>query len=464
MTQPFDELERPARKLEAFETSLLGGMMSSQAIQDAVMEVLEPEHFHIGINRYIFEKMRACWHRNEPASMIGICRMVENDPVWKQVGTTAGKYLAAAAADAPLGVRDAMDQARHLRDAYNRKELAQIGATIQNSATNYDPEVSVLDVVDQAETMLFRLVENGEVVRQARSLAELIPATLENIDNARKSGGLVGITTGFHDINRVLHGLMPGNLYIVGARPSMGKTAFAQAIGMAAARAGEPVVLYSMEMTCDQLTARIVASESRVSAHAIAGGKIGRDEEQAIIEAQGRISALPLHIDDTASLSVAALRTRARRMKRRYGVTVVIVDYLQLMQPARKGSNRVEDITEISRGLKSLAKELDVAVVALSQLSRNVEGRDDKRPMLSDLRESGSIEQDADVVMFLYRDEYYLSRKEPREGHLRMEWEQRMAEVRNLADVIIAKNRHGPIDSVRLRFDAALVRFEDFAR
>src|SRR6478735_1573460 len=324
-------------------------------------------------------------------------------------------------------------------------------------------------------------MKEGGAEGKAKSFGE---AAMESIRNAEaalnRGGGLTGMTTGFTALNSRIGGLQRSDLIIVAGRPGMGKSALATNMGFAAAErflqdqsdgieparaAGAPVAIFSLEMSAEQLATRILAEQSQVTAEQIRTGNLQRQEFASFARTADRLNSLPLYIDDTPGLTIAALRARARRLKRQKGIGLVVVDYLQLLQGSGKGSagdNRVQEISEISRGLKQLAKELDLPVVALSQLSRAVEQREDKRPQLSDLRESGSIEQDADIVLFIYREEYYLAARQPADDHPEIDkWREEMARVYGLAEVIVAKQRHGSTGKVRLKFDSRITKFSD---
>jgi replicative DNA helicase len=331
---------------------------------------------------------------------------------------------------------------------------------------------------------LFNLAEGGQVDGGPKKFNDVLKSALDMAEAAyKRDGHVTGVTTGLRDLDRRLGGLQPSDLIILAGRPSMGKTALATNIGFNAAKADKDretgtkhrVAFFSLEMSAEQLAHRIMAEESGVSSDRIRRGDVKQEEFASIVEAAQRMSNVQFFIDDTPAITVPALRTRARRLKRQFGLDLIIVDYLQLMRSAnaRGSENRVQEISEITRGLKAVAKELHVPVLALSQLSRAVENREDKRPQLADLRESGSIEQDADVVMFVYREQYYHERAEPKQRSdesndaffKRMEdWKARGERVHNIADVIIAKQRHGPVGTIELHFDGHITRFSDLIR
>lgn len=325
-----------------------------------------------------------------------------------------------------------------------------------------------------AESKLFNLAESGDMKGGFVTLRDSVMTAIELAEKAYKTDGHVtGVTTGLRDLDRKLGGLQNSDLLIMAARPSMGKTSLAVNIGFNAAKKyaetggkeGGIVGFFSLEMSADQLATRILSDQSGISGDAIKKGNIRQDDFRKFAEASQVLSQIPFHIDDTPALSIGAVRQRARRLKRQHGLNLLIIDYLQLLSgngSRQSTDSRVNEVSEITRGLKAIAKELNIPVIALSQLSRAVEQREDKRPQLSDLRESGSIEQDADVVMFIYREEYYLSRTEPDVGtEKHLEWQDRMGRAHNISETIVAKARHGPIGTVKLYFDPNLTRFSD---
>jgi replicative DNA helicase len=356
--------------------------------------------------------------------------------------------------------------------------------------TAFDPRVedNAATLIEQAEAHLYELAETGRDVGGFRPFSIVLAEAVASAEAAyKREGKLSGVATGLIDLDNLLGGLHRSDLVVLAGRPSMGKTALATTIAFHAAQSyrtepdasGTPVPVdgavvgfFSLEMSAEQLAARILAEAANIRSDHIRRGKLSNEEFMRLVQASRELAAAPMFIDDTPALSVPALRTRARRLKRTHGLSLVVVDYLQLMRPSRRHDNRVQEISEITQGLKALAKEVDAPVLALSQLSRAVELREDKRPMLSDLRESGTIEQDADVVMFVYREEYYLQRSEPQQRQDESEerfkqrgdaWQRRFEAVEGLADIIIAKQRHGPIGNVRLRFVPELTKFEDYA-
>jgi replicative DNA helicase len=404
----------------------------------------------------------------------------------KQVGGPA--YLAQlTGSGAPIiGARDFAAQ---IYDLAQLRALVGVGRVMVERALDTSEEVEPKKQIEEAEAALYRVAEEGGAEGGVKSFASAALEAIKMADKALSSGGgLSGLTTGINAINAKTGGLHNSDLLILAGRPGMGKTSLATNIAFNTARkyvqeiaegvpaeklSGTPVAFFSLEMSADQLATRILAEQSEVSSEALRMGKISREEFRNLARASTELQDLPLYIDDTPGLTIAALRTRARRLKRQRQIGLIVVDYLQLLQGTGKSGgdqNRVQEISEISRGLKTLAKELQVPVIALSQLSRQVESREDKRPQLSDLRESGSIEQDADIVMFVYREDYYLAAKEPREGsesgkgqESYEEWQRQMQEVYGQAELIVAKQRHGATGKVKLRFDARITRFSDLA-
>jgi replicative DNA helicase len=390
------------------------------------------------------------------------------------------RYLADLVDRAPPAAH-AADYGRLVYDLALRRELIRIGGDIATAAQG-DAEHTARDQIEAAEQSLYTLAENGQGSTGFISFADALQGAVEMAAEAySRDGGLSGVSTGLVDLDRMLGGLHPSDLVILAGRPSMGKTALATNIAFSAARSyaydilpdgtrktsnGGVVAFFSLEMSAEQLAMRLLADVSGVPSDRLRKGEIDASEFGRVRDAALEIQEAPLHIDATGGLSIAKLTARARRLKRQSGLDLIVVDYLQLVTAdGSRGDNRVQEVSQITQGLKALAKELKVPVLALSQLSRQVENREDKKPQLSDLRESGSIEQDADVVMFVYREEYYLSRLEPKEGtpeHL--QWQDDVDKVRGTAEVIIGKQRHGPIGTIKLAFNPELTKFGNLAR
>jgi replicative DNA helicase len=463
-------LERtPPHSLEA-EQALLGALLHNNLAFERIAEFLRPEHFSDPSHSRIYEAISHLISRNHSADPITLKEYFDRDDDLSAVG--GGHYLAQLAGSV-ISIINTEDYGRKIYDFYLRRQLIDVGEGVVNEAHTYDLDVSATDQIEFAEKKLFDLATVGQQTRGLMSFSSALKQALNSAEVAyKRDSHVVGVTTGFKKMDEYLGGFHPSDLIILAGRPSMGKTALATNLAFNAARAalekneGAPVAFFSLEMSSEQLANRILGQESGLSSDLIRRGDIGKSDFPRLVEASNRLNSLPFFIDDTPALSVAALRTRARRLMRQEGLGMIVIDYLQLMStPGKKSAeNRVLELSEITRGLKALAKELHVPVLALSQLSRAVELRDDKRPQLSDLRESGSIEQDADVVMFIYREEYYLARKKPTGSDDKIaDWEKSLKGVENLAEVIMAKQRHGPIGTVQLHFEGRLTKFSDLA-
>jgi replicative DNA helicase len=415
---------------------------------------------------------------NRVANPVTLRPLFESDESIKEVGGPAYLAQLTGSGAAVIGARDFAQQ---IYDLALLRALVGVGRDLVEGALDTSEEVAPLAQIERAETELYKVAEEGGAEGKAKSFADATKEALEMAEKALNSGGhLSGFTTGLESLNAKIGGLHKSDLIIVAGRPGMGKSSLATNIAFSAAQrllrdredgidpaksAGAAVALFSLEMSADQLATRILAEQSGISSENLRMGKISQQEFRNLARAAAELQSLPLYIDDTPGLTIAALRTRARRLKRQKGIGMVIIDYLQLLQGSGRGSagdNRVQEISEISRGLKQLAKELDVPVMALSQLSRAVEQREDKRPQLSDLRESGSIEQDADIVLFIYREDYYLAAKQPGDDHPDFAaWQEEMARAYGRAEVIVAKQRHGSTGKVRLKFDSRVTKFSD---
>lgn len=455
--------------LEA-EQALLGAILVNNRTLETVCEFLRPEHFYDPAHGRIFAAANKLIERGQVANPLTLKGYFEADGDLAAVG--GASYLVDLSASVVTTV-NTRDHGKLIRDLYTRRELIEFGERIAATARTQDVDISPADQIQGAERQLFDLATAGEAQRDFVPFGDAIREALDLAETAFRHGGQIsGLATGLRDLDWRLGGLHETDLLILAGRPSMGKTALATNIAFSVASADVSVGIFSAEMSADQLANRIMAAEARVSSEHIRRGAIQEKDFSRLAEIQQRLTALPLYIDDSAALTISAVRSRARRLKRTHGLGLLVIDYLQLLAGSGRSENRVQEISDITRGLKAIAKDLDIPVLALSQLSRAVEQREDKRPLLSDLRESGSIEQDADVVMFVYRDEYYLSRSEPtkradeseeRYYDRKTRWEQRCAEVKDVAEVIVAKQRHGPIGTVRLHFDGQLTRFSDLS-
>lgn len=455
--------------LEA-EQALLGALLHQNNAFERVSDFLRPEHFADPVHGRIFEAISHFINRSQLASPITLNHYFKEDPALQEAG--GATYLAQLATHV-VSLINTADYGKQIYDLHLRRQLVLLGEDIIQEARIHRLGEDALQHIEKAEKQLFDLATTGQGERSFQPFSRALTQALETAQVAfKRDSHVVGVTTGFIDLDKQLGGLHPSDLIILAGRPSMGKTALATNMAFNAALSsmkgkagdGARVAFFSLEMSSEQLALRLLGQESGISSDRIRRGAISQDDFPKFTEVTRQLSGLPLHIDDTPGITVATIRSRARRLQRQEGLGMIVIDYLQLISSGRMNSeNRVQELSEITRGLKTLAKELNVPVLALSQLSRAVEQREDKRPQLADLRESGSIEQDADVVMFVYREEYYESRKKPIEGALdKMDsWQKQMSEVHNLAEVIIAKQRHGPIGSIGLHFQGHLTKFSN---
>ena len=468
------------------EAALLGALMIDNRLVEDIQLKLRPEHFFEPLHARIYESILRLTDSNRIANPVTLKPLFEGDEGMKEVGGPSYLAQLTGSGAAVIGARDFAGQ---IYDLALLRALVGVGRGLVEGALDTSEDVAPLAQIERAESELYRVAEEGGAEGKAKSFAEASKLAVEMAERALNSGGhLSGITTGLEALNTKMGGLHRSDLIIVAGRPGMGKSALGTNMAVAAAKrllrdaedgiapekgAGAGVALFSLEMSADQLATRILAEESRIISENLRTGRISRDEFRNLARAAADLQTLPLYIDDTPGLTIAALRARARRLKRQKGIGMIVVDYLQLLQgTGRNGAeNRVQEISEISRGLKQLAKELNVPVIALSQLSRQVEQREDKRPQLSDLRESGSIEQDADIVLFIYREDYYLKAVEPdypmpnETDKLAKyeEWNAKYSSVAGKADVIVAKQRHGSTGIVRVKFEGSITKFSDLA-
>lgn len=469
---------KPPHNLEA-EQAVLGAILVNNEALDKVLGFLEPDHFFESVHGRIYQTIIKLRERLQAATPITLRPFFEDDPALKEVGGAAS-YLARLAG-AAVTIINVEDYGKLIVDLADRRALIRIGEALVNDAYEADIDDPAEKQIEGAEQALFNLSNRRSAEGGFVSFASALTEAVHIIDRARKQDGISGKSSGMRALDNKMAGLQDSDLLILAGRPGMGKTSLATCIAFNAAQQyardkrdgipleqskGAVVAFFSLEMSSDQLATRILAQESLVSSEDLRKGTLNDEEFRRVARASSELSELPLFIDDTPGLSIAALRARARRLHRRHGLGLVVVDYLQLLTAdssrGRAPENRVQEISEISRGLKGIAKSLRVPVLALSQLSRSVEQREDKRPQLSDLRESGSIEQDADIVMFVYREEYYHARKKPDETHPEFaEWQAKAIEIEGRASVDIAKNRHGATGFAPLRFVAESTKFED---
>ncbi|MBU6234288.1 MAG: replicative DNA helicase [Alphaproteobacteria bacterium] len=456
--------------LEA-EQALLGALLTDNRALENVGDIVKAEHFFAPVHQRIFDAIVKMVDRGQNADPVTLKPYFEKDAELEERG--GAQYIADLAASV-VTVVNAANYAKFIRDMATRRELISIGNDLVNEAFESDIDTSAQDCLEQAEAKLFQIGESGQGDKGFVTMRDATAAAIQLAEKAFKSEGHVtGVTTGLKDLDKKLGGLQPSDLIILAGRPSMGKTALATTLAFNAADAyrrsggkeGGIVGFFSLEMSADQLATRLLSDLAEISGDRIRRGEFSKDDFHRLAEQSAHLAQVPLYIDDTAALSITAVRTRARRMKRKHGLDLLVVDYLQLLRGtgSKQSENRVNEVSEITRGLKAIAKELAIPVIALSQLSRAVESREDKRPQLSDLRESGSIEQDADVVMFVYREQYYLEREKPNEEDAaKIEaWQRKMSSVHNVAEAVIGKQRHGPIGIVEMFFDAQYTRFKD---
>ncbi|QXX74372.1 replicative DNA helicase [Methylovirgula sp. HY1] len=467
----------PPHNVEA-EQALLGAILVNNDAFDRVSDFLKAQHFSEELHRRIFDVASQLIRAGKIATPITLKTFLGEHDLG---GMTIPQYLARLAAEATT-IINAEDYGRTIHDLAVRRDLILIGEDIVNGA--YDAPISARprDQIEEAERKLYSVAETGRYDGGFQRFSDALAIAVDMAAKAwERDGRLSGIATGLSDLDRMLGGLQASDLVIIAGRPGMGKTALATNIAFNIAKAYESrprpdgshetvnggiVGFFSLEMSAEQLATRIIAEQAAVPSYKIRRGDIAEAEFHRVAEAARDMQTIPFYIDQTGGISIAQLTARARRLKRQRGLDLLVVDYLQLLSASRSRSeNRVQELTEITTGLKALSKELNVPIVALSQLSRQVENRDDKRPQLSDLRESGSIEQDADVVMFVYREEYYLKNKQPREGSEEfLTWQAEMEHVHGRAEVIIGKQRHGPTGTVELAFEAEMTRFSNLAR
>ncbi|MER8606548.1 replicative DNA helicase [Mesorhizobium sp. M0633] len=461
------------------EQALLGAILVNNDAFYRVSDFLKAGHFYEPLHRKIFEVAAELIRMGKIATPITLKTFLPAD---EKVGDmTVAQYVVRLAVEA-VTVVNATDYGRAIYDLATRRALITVGEDMVNIAYDAPVDMSPSDQIEDAERRLFELAETGRYDGGFESFTDAVKTAVDMANAAyMRDGHLSGVATGLRDLDRRMGGLQSSDLIIIAGRPGMGKTSLAtniafniaeayvpaqQADGSFKAANGGVVGFFSLEMSSEQLATRIISEQTEIPSSKIRRGEISEMDFEKLVACSQTMQKIPLFIDQTGGISIAQLSARARRLKRQRGLDVIVIDYIQLMQgsSAKSSQNRVQEITEITTGLKALAKELAVPIIALSQLSRQVESRDDKRPQLSDLRESGSIEQDADVVLFVYREEYYLKNREPKPGTDEyIKWEHEMNEMRGKAEVIVAKQRHGPTGSVSLAFQGEFTRFSDLA-
>ncbi len=474
-----DFLRKPPSSVEA-EQAVLSAIITNNRALDKVIDYLKVEHFTEKMHQQIFDAILKIMSKGHLVDIITLKHYLESNGVLDIAGGV--DYLSSLASSA-VSIINVNDYGRLVYECAVKRNLIEIGTDIVNDAfggSSENEELSAEKQIDNAEGKLYELSMFGENSNGPRGLSDTLSTSMQIIEEAyRADGSISGISTGIKDLDSKLGGFHPSDLLIIAGRPGMGKTALA--LNLAVNVANEvlngrgpkklqgPVLFFSLEMSADQLASRILSTNAEVNGNKIRNGSITEDEFNRLIEFQRALKDFPIFIDDTPDITVPMMRTRARRIKSsQKGLSLIVVDYIQLINSAvgRRSDNRVQEISEITRGLKMLAKELDVPVIALSQLSRMVEQRDDKKPQLSDLRESGSIEQDADSVMFVYREAYYHQKKMPTSADPNSEeyvkWQSRLKKIENMAEILIAKQRHGPTGEVKVSFVGEYFKFSDF--
>jgi replicative DNA helicase len=458
------------------EQALLGAILVDNYSLERVSTLLKPEHFYDPLHQRLYDTIERMWAKGHMVSPLTLKAVMEQDAGLLEVGGQA--YLVSLARAAPA-LPNVKDYARILADLAMRRELIRIGEDIVNTAYEAPIDIAPAAQIEEAEKALYRVAERGRFGEGPLSFDAALAQAVTSAEQALARGGHIsGVPSGFTDLDSLLGGLHASDLIIVAGRPGMGKTSLATNMAFHAARLwakdkadgaepkrGAPVLLFSLEMAASQLSARVLSEQTEIEMRKIRTGRFTDGEWDRFVRTAQVLGDLPLYIDDTGGISIAQIAARARRLKREKHIGLIVIDYLQLVEPStRRFENRVQEISDVTKGLKALAKELALPVMALSQLSRGVDNRDDKRPILSDLRESGSIEQDADVVMFVYREEYYLKSREPEAGTSEYDqWVEKLDRVHNRAEILVEKHRHGPTNKVELFFDERFTRFSNLA-
>ena len=451
------------------EQALLGAIISNNLALEKVENFLEPKHFSSKINGLIFKTLKKLISNDQVADLNTLKIFLENDDDFIDNG---GMSYLLKISENSISIINSKQYGELIYDLFIRRKLINLGTNLINESYENFEEQDSNEIIENIESNLFNLTNEGETQKGPKQFDNILEDTLEYAEKAfKKSEDVVGLKTGLNDFDKKIGGLHRSDLIIVAGRPSMGKTAFATNIASNICNNKKStkktnVLFFSLEMSSEQLATRILSEISKISSEGIRTGNLSKNEFEKLIKSSENLKDLSLFIDDSPALTISSIRTRSRRLKRKQGLDLIIIDYLQLLSGESRNlnDNRVKEISDITRGLKAIAKELNIPIVALSQLSRKVEDREEKRPQLADLRESGSIEQDADLVVFLYREEYYLARTEPPEGtEKHIMWTSKMEKVHNIAEAIVAKHRHGPISRVKLHFSAANTKFSDLA-
>ena len=451
------------------EQALLGAIISNNLALEKVENFLEPEHFSSKINGLIFKTLKKLISNDQIADLNTLKVFLENDPDFISNGGIS--YLLKISENS-ISIINSKQYGELIFDLFIRRKLIDVGTDLINDSYDHYEDQNSNIIIEKTESDLYNLTNDGDSQKGPKQFDDILSLTIDYAEKAyKKSDEVVGLKTGLNDFDKKIGGLHKSDLIIIAGRPSMGKTAFATNIASNICNKKinnkkTNVLFFSLEMSSEQLATRVLSEISQISSEGIRTGNLSKTDFEKIIKASEKLKELSLFIDDSPALTISSIRTRSRRLKRKHGLDLIIIDYLQLISGESKNlnDNRVKEISDITRGLKAIAKELNIPVVALSQLSRKVEEREEKRPQLADLRESGSIEQDADLVVFLYREEYYLARTEPPEGtEKHVMWTSKMEKVHNIAEAIVAKHRHGPISRVKLHFNSTNTKFSDLA-
>ncbi len=469
LSKDVTKISREAPMNIGAEQALLGAILSNNLALEKVENFLEPEHFSSKINALIFKTLKKLISNDQVADLNTLKVFLENDPDFISNGGIS--YLLKISENS-ISIINSKQYGELIYDLFIRRKLINLGTNLINdSYDNFEDKNSDI-IIENTESNLYNLTSDGDTQKGPKQFDNILSVTIDYAEKAyKKSSDVIGLKTGLNDFDKKIGGLHKSDLIIIAGRPSMGKTAFATNIASNICNGKNNdnktnVLFFSLEMSSEQLATRVISELSQISSEGIRTGNISKTDFEKIIRASEKLKNLSLFIDDSPALTISSIRTRSRRLKRKFGLDLIIIDYLQLITGESRNSNdnRVKEISDITRGLKAIAKELNIPVVALSQLSRKVEEREEKRPQLADLRESGSIEQDADLVVFLYREEYYLARTEPPEGtEKHAMWTSKMEKVHNIAEAIVAKHRHGPISRVKLHFNATNTKFSDLA-
>ncbi len=471
VNQSFKIVENPLKQMPCnieAEQAVIGSILVSNDIYDEISPIIDAQKFFDPIHVKIFETIENLISKGLLANPITLKNHFDNNEGLKELG---GQEYLIKITKFSTSKKQTIDYANIVQEMHVRRELIKISESVLDQASSAT-EITATgeEIIQNAEKSLFDLAERGHFNQSFMKFESALNQTIKMAKSAyQNEEGIVGVPTGLADLDSRLGGMHKQDLIIIAGRPSMGKTALATNIAFHAAKNIEKkglkstVAFFSLEMSSEQLSTRILSEQSRIRSNDIRRGKVSEKEFEKFIETSKNIFELPLYIDETPAITIAAISNRSRRIKRLFGLELIVVDYIQLMKSiGKKEYNRVQEISEITQGLKALAKELDVPVLALSQLSRQVEHRDNKKPQLSDLRESGSIEQDADVVMFVFREAYYLENKEPAPGSIEhAEWRQKMDEISSLAEIIIGKQRHGPTGNIKVEFEAMYTKFKN---